>query len=238
GKFELAHGATLFLDEVGELPLTLQPKLLRALQQGEVQRVGDDRAHRADVRVIAATNRDLEREITAGRFRADLYHRLAVYPLHVPPLRDRREDIPALAAHFLDEARRRLGLGPLRLAPEARARLVAADWPGNVRELENVISRAALRRSGDRRGPGPLLLEAEDFELGAAADPAGPGTDDAQDPPPSPGLDLRERTREFQRRQIERALGRNDGNWAAAARDLGLHRSNLHHLARRLGLKP
>ncbi len=239
GKFELAHGATLFLDEVGELPLTLQPKLLRALQQGEVQRVGDDRPHRVDVRVIAATNRDLEREIAAGRFRADLYHRLAVYPLRVPPLRERRDDIPVLAAHFLDEDRRRLGLGPLRLSPEARERLVAADWPGNVRELENVISRAVLRRSRNRpERDGPLLLEPEDFELAAVVPVAAAGGSPAGfDPLPTPDLNLRDRTREFQRREIERALGRNDGNWAAAARDLGLHRSNLHHLAQRLGLK-
>ncbi|MBE0567523.1 MAG: nitric oxide reductase transcriptional regulator NorR, partial [Krumholzibacteria bacterium] len=240
GKFELAHGATLFLDEVGELPLPLQPKLLRALQQGEVQRVGDDRAHRVDVRVIAATNRDLEREIAAGRFRADLYHRLAVYPLLVPPLRDRRDDIPVLAAHFLDESRRRLGLGPLRLSPEARALLVAGDWPGNVRELENVISRAVLRRSRNRPERGLLLLEPGDFGLNGPADAGfagAAGSDDAPQRTPAADLGLRDRTREFQRREIERALGRNDGNWAAAARDLGVHRSNLHHLARRLGLK-
>src|SRR5512139_1391871 len=114
GKFEVADGGTLFLDEVGELPLTLQPKLLRALQSGEIQRVGSDRVHRVKVRVVAATNRDLEREVARGRFRADLYHRLAVYPLHVPPLRERRADVPLLAAHFADAARRRLGLGPVR----------------------------------------------------------------------------------------------------------------------------
>ncbi len=102
GKFEIAHGGTLVLDEIGELPPVLQPKLLRALQQGEIQRVGSDRSIRVDVRVIAATNRNLQSEVAEGRFRPDLYHRLAVYPIHVPPLRERREDIPLLAAHFLD----------------------------------------------------------------------------------------------------------------------------------------
>src|SRR5512143_518093 len=150
GKFEVASGGTLFLDEIGELPLELQPKLLRALQQGDVQRVGSDRVHRVDVRIVAATNRNLEREVEGGRFRADLYHRLAVFPLRVPPLRERRDDIPLLVAHFADEARRRLGLGPLRLPDEARERLVAADWPGNVRELENVVSRAVLRAAWNR----------------------------------------------------------------------------------------
>jgi anaerobic nitric oxide reductase transcription regulator len=111
GKFEVADGGTLFLDEIGELPLTLQPKLLRALQSGEIQRVGSDRVHRVNVRVVAATNRDLQREVERGRFRADLYHRLAVFPLRVPPLRERREDVPLLAAHFADLARRGWGSG-------------------------------------------------------------------------------------------------------------------------------
>src|SRR6185369_12473711 len=123
GKFEVADGGTLFLDEIGELPLALQPKLLRALQSGEIQRVGSDRAHRVDVRVVAATNRDLPLEIEAGRFRADLYHRLAAFPIRVPPLRERPEDVPVLAAHFLDTARRRLGLGRVALTPDARERL-------------------------------------------------------------------------------------------------------------------
>ncbi len=234
GKFEIAHGATLFLDEIGELPITLQPKLLRALQQGEIQRIGDDRVHRVDARVIAATNRDLEREVEAGRFRADLYHRLAVYPLRVPPLRERTEDIPLLAAHCLDQARRRLGLGPLRLSPGAREALMAADWPGNVRELENVLNRAALRARAAVKDRETVVLEPEHLDL------PGPGAS-AEAPRSRPGAaavagPLRARVKEFQRRSIEEAMARHDGSWAAAARELGMHRSNLHHLARRLGL--
>jgi anaerobic nitric oxide reductase transcription regulator len=238
GKFEIADGATLFLDEVGELPLTVQPKLLRVLQQGEIQRVGEDKTHTVNVRVIAATNRDLEGEVEAGRFRADLYHRLAVYPLRVPPLRERREDIPLLAAHFLDLSRRRLGLGPVRLSPEARDRLAAAPWPGNVRELENVLSRAVLRASAGHRDRGPLVLEADRLELTATAPAGTDPTSVPASPDDARGRSLTERTREFQRRAVTRALEESEGNWAAAARRLGMHRSNLHHLAQRLGLRP
>ncbi len=242
GKFEIADGGTLFLDEVGELPLELQPKLLRALQQGEIQRVGSDRTHRVDVRVIAATNRDLAAEVEAGRFRADLYHRLAVFPLHVPPLRDRREDIPALAAHFIDINRRRLGLGPVRLSDDARARLVTAEWPGNIRELENVIGRAVLRASSGHDRQASLVVGVEHLDL--AGVPAAPPPVPVPEPPPlQAGSDngarkpLRERVDDFQRATILAAVRRHGENWAAAARELGLHRSNLHHLARRLGLR-
>jgi anaerobic nitric oxide reductase transcription regulator len=249
GKFEIADGGTLFLDEIGELPLPLQPKLLRALQEGEIQRVGSDRAHRFDVRVIAATNRDLAREVDTGRFRADLYHRIAVYPIRVPALRERREDIPLLAASFLDAARRRLGLGPLRLSEEAKELMEKASWPGNVRELENVISRAALRAAGAesrsgameaaRRVPlriGPELLDVSSDSGGGSIVREEPAGSAAESGPLSSGS-LRERVEEFQRRAIRAAVERHNGNWAAAARDLHLHRSNLHHLAGRLGLR-
>src|SRR5512140_725281 len=145
GKFEVARGGTLFLDEIGELPLSVQPKLLRAIQQGEIQRVGSDKIIRADVRLVAATNRDLEQEVKTGRFRADLFHRLNVYPLRVPPLRERADDVPLLAGFFCDVMRRRLGLGPVRLDPGAVDALKAFRWPGNVRELENVLSRVTLK---------------------------------------------------------------------------------------------
>jgi anaerobic nitric oxide reductase transcription regulator len=236
GKFEVAHGGTLFLDEVGELPLTLQPKLLRALQSGEIQRLGSDRVHRVDVRVIAATNRDLPREIERGRFRADLYHRLAVFPLHVPPLRERREDVPLLAAHFADTARRRLGLGPVRLSEAVRTRLVASDWPGNVRELENVVSRAVLRAAAGREANAAIRVDLAHLDLGAAPAVAEPLAV-AAGPASASGRPLRERVLDYERQLIREALARNGGSWAAAARELGLHRSNLHHLAARLGLR-
>ncbi len=235
GKFEVAHGGTLFLDEAGELPLTLQPKLLRALQSGEIQRIGSDRTHRVDVRVIAATNRDLEREVGRGRFRADLYHRLAVFPLRVPPLRERREDIPLLAAHFADVTRRRLGLGPVRLSEAVRTRLVAAEWPGNVRELENVVGRAVLRASAGREATAPTVVDVAHLDVAPAASSSVP---EAPEPAPAAPRPLRERVLDYQRRLVREAVARHGGSWAAAARELGLHRSNLHHLARRLGLRP
>jgi len=250
GKFEVAAGGTLFLDEIGELPLAVQPKLLRALQSGEVQRIGSDRVHRVDVRVIAATNRDLEQEVARGRFRADLYHRLAAFPLHVPPLRARRDDVPLLASHFADVVRRRLGLGRVRITVEAQERLVAADWPGNVRELENVVSRAVLRASAGHAAGATVTVEARHLDVHArGADASLPDDDgaaiiDASAPPAGSAgggsgtaVPLRERLDAFQRREILAAVERNGGSWAAAARELGLHRSNLHHLARRLGLK-
>jgi len=151
GKFELATGGTLMLDEVGELPLAVQAKLLRTLQSGDIQRPGSDRPLKVDVRVVAATNRDLRAEVAAGRFRADLYHRLAVYPVHVPPLRARGSDVLALAGHFLEDNQHRLGAHNLRLSPAAREALLRHDWPGNVRELEHLISRAALRAWAQQR---------------------------------------------------------------------------------------
>jgi len=241
GKFEIADGGTLFLDEIGELPLGLQPKLLRAIEQGEIQRVGSDRPLRANVRILAATNRNLQAEVAAGRFRADLYHRLAVYPVRVPPLRDRRSDIPFLAAHFLDLGRQRLGLGPVRFTEEARERLLGADWPGNVRELENVISRGILRAARQHSGrEGTLLVGVEWLDVEPAethppvAQLAGEGREHERGGSPIP---LMARVEAFRRREILAAVERNRGNWAAAARELGLHRSNLHHLAKRLGIR-
>jgi anaerobic nitric oxide reductase transcription regulator len=238
GKFEIADGGTLFLDEVGELPLTLQPKLLRALQEGEIQRVGSDRTLKVNVRILAATNRDLRAEVAEGRFRPDLFHRLAVYPIHVPALRERREDIPLLAGHFLDVSRRRLGLGHVRLTDQARERLIGAPWPGNVRELENVISRGVLRAAAGSRGRETLLVGLEHLDL----DPAGAGAQVARPPECAAGVEargsLQDRVDVFRRAEIQGAVEWHRGNWAAAARELGMHRSNLHHLARRLRLKP
>jgi anaerobic nitric oxide reductase transcription regulator len=243
GKFEIADKGTLFLDEIGELPLSVQPKLLRALQAGEIQRVGSDGSLRVDVRVIAATNRDLEREVEAGRFRADLFHRLNMYPIRVPPLRERRSDIPLLAGCFLDLYRRRLGLGPVRLTEPARQALVAADWPGNVRELDHHLGRAVLRASAGVTRDAPILIGPEHLQLDAPEPDAKAPPE--REPPagdralvsPVGGMTLRGAVEETKRTMVLRAVEENGGNWAAAARSLGMARSNLHHLAERLGLR-
>jgi anaerobic nitric oxide reductase transcription regulator len=236
GKFEVADGGTLFLDEIGELPATVQPKLLRAIQEREVQRVGSNATARVDVRLLAATNRDVESEVRGGRFREDLFHRLNVYPLVVPPLRERPEDIPLLAGHFADAIRRRLGLKEVRLSAEAVSRLRGYAWPGNVRELENVVSRAILKAAfGTPRGTVVRIAAGHlSQDIGAPGTP--PPRTAAPDLPP-PGKTLRALVDDYQREVIRASLERNGGRWAAAARELGLHRSNLHHLADRLKLR-
>jgi len=148
GRFEMADGGTLFLDEIGEIPLELQSKLLRVLQEGTYEKVGDDRTRRVDVRIIAATNRNLKEEAQTGRFRQDLYYRLNVFPIEAPPLRERMEDIPALGAHFLRLAAKKLNVPDARLTQSNLQELQAYDWPGNIRELQNVIDRAVILSKG------------------------------------------------------------------------------------------
>ncbi|SIO36260.1 sigma-54 interaction domain-containing protein [Halodesulfovibrio marinisediminis] len=144
GRFQMADGGTLFLDEVGEIPLELQGKLLRVLQEGTFEQVGDDRSRKVNVRIVAATNKDLTKEVAAGRFRQDLYFRLSVFPINVPPLRERRNDIPLLTRHFISLAAKRMNVTPPRLKPHHVEKLQAYDWPGNVRELQNVVERAVI----------------------------------------------------------------------------------------------
>ncbi|NBA94673.1 nitric oxide reductase transcriptional regulator NorR [Pseudomonas sp. R5(2019)] len=238
GKFELANGGTLFLDEVGELSLQVQAKLLRVLQSGQLQRLGSDQDHHVDVRLIAATNRDLAEEVRSGRYRADFYHRLSVYPLQIPPLRERGRDVLLLAGYFLEHNRSRMGLGSLRLTPDAQSALLAYDWPGNVRELEHLIGRSALKALGrhtDR--PRILSLSAEDLDLPTPGINTSPAAEPAQLADSLPGGDLREALDRYQRQLIEACLERHAHNWASAARELGLDRANLSRLARRLGLK-
>jgi anaerobic nitric oxide reductase transcription regulator len=245
GRFEAAHGGTLLLDEVGELPPTVQAKLLRTLHNGEIQRLGADRPRKVDVRVIAATNRQLDTLVRSGAFRADLYHRLSVYPLHIPPLRNRGADVLLLAGRFLELNRARLGLRSLRLSAAAQQALRRYGWPGNVRELEHVISRAALKALSLGAGRDEIVtLDADllDLEPGTPAQPT--ARDDAVPQPherpagsQQTGPALRSRVEEAQRRAIDEALARHNGRWAAAARELELDPSNLHKLARRLGLK-
>lgn len=154
GRFELADGGTLFLDEIGEVPLPMQAKLLRVLQEQEIERVGDTRTRKVNVRIIAATNRDLRTEVEAGRFRQDLFYRLSVFPIDNPPLRERREDIPRLAEHFIRASAKRLNQRPPKLTQSAARQLMSYDWPGNVRELQNAIERAVIVSRG-----GPLQFD-------------------------------------------------------------------------------
>ncbi|MFO7188569.1 MAG: nitric oxide reductase transcriptional regulator NorR [Pseudomonadota bacterium] len=239
GRFEAANGGTLFLDEVGELPLTVQAKLLRVLQNGEIQRLGADSPRRVDVRIIAATNRQLKDSVRDGHFRADLYHRLSVYPVHIPPLRERGSDVLVLAGHFLELNRARLGLRSLRLSPAAEQALCAYHWPGNVRELEHVISRAALKAVSRGASRTEIVsLEPELLDLDMQQEAFAPVAASSMGNGEGGTLrTLREAVEAVQRQSIREALDRCDQNWARAARMLGMDASNLHKLARRLGLK-
>ncbi|NIF46299.1 nitric oxide reductase transcriptional regulator NorR [Enterobacter sp. Ap-1006] len=234
GKFEMADNGTLFLDEIGELPLALQAKLLRVLQYGDIQRVGDDRSQRVDVRVLAATNRDLRQQVLAGEFRADLFHRLSVFPLHIPPLRERGEDIALLAGFFCEQSRVKMGLKQVGLSESARMLLAQYGWPGNIRELEHAIYRAiVLARAGYPQGE--LVLQPQHFQLAGQLDVV---AHEPETPPVEPPIaSLREATDAFQRGQVREALARNGNNWAASARQLGVDVANLHRLAKRLGVK-
>ncbi len=221
GKVEVADSGTLFLDEVGEIPPPLQAKLLRFLQEREFERLGNPRPLRVDVRVVAATHRDLERMIQEGTFREDLYYRLSVIPLHLPPLRERREDIPLLASHFAALAGRRLGRATAGFTPEARACLLRHSWPGNVRELANAVERAIVLGDGDLIRPEDLpetLLE------------AGP-------PPGAAGARYHEGVAAAKRRLVQEALAEARGNVTRAAALLGLHPNYLHRLLSSLGLR-
>ncbi|MFL0808097.1 MAG: nitric oxide reductase transcriptional regulator NorR [Oceanobacter sp.] len=251
GKFALANGGTLFLDEVGELPLAVQSKLLRALQNHEIQPVGQDATQTVDVRVIAATNRNLQQEVAEQRFRADLYHRLSVFPIEVPPLRQREQDIALLAGYFLERSRRKLGISQLRLSSDAIHHLTGYDWPGNVRELEHGIDRAALRARSHQRQSAMVTIAPTD--LGDLT-PETPGAKETSDThgqapvanqasvseptqQPIPEQSLKTATEAFQRQRILAALTANNGNWAAAARQLEVDRANLSRLAKRLGVE-
>ncbi|MCC5881044.1 MAG: nitric oxide reductase transcriptional regulator NorR [Halomonas sp.] len=239
GRFEAAEGGSLFLDEVGELPLTIQAKLLRALQNGEVQRLGEDTPRRVDVRIIAATNRQLADGVRDGHFRADLYHRLSVYPVLIPPLRERGSDVLVLAGHFLEINRARLGVRSLRLSSAAEAALLAYHWPGNIRELEHVISRAAIKALGHgARRDDIVTLQPEWLDL-SHGQPlnATPGKASRAETVDEVEQPLRHQVEFAQRQAIRSALAACNGSWAKAARRLAVDPSNLHKLARRLGIK-
>jgi transcriptional regulator with GAF, ATPase, and Fis domain len=239
GRFEAAHGGTILLDEVTEIELALQAKLLRVLQEKSFERVGSCKTMHVDVRVLATTNRDLQEEVAAGRFREDLYYRLAVLPLAVPPLRDRREDVPELAEYFFKRSAQRLGRECCTLENNAEELLVEYHWPGNVRELENIITRASvltttghvtadeLRRWLDGKESGREGLGIRDWRL------------DGQSPIPNPqsppvGVSLEE----MERRLIEATLDRYGGHRARTAKALGIGIRTLSGKLRQYGYAP
>jgi transcriptional regulator with GAF, ATPase, and Fis domain len=229
GRFELADGGTLFLDEVGEIPLDLQAKLLRVFQEGELERVGEERTRKVDVRLIAATNRDLRAEVEAGRFRQDLYYRLSVFPVELPPLRRRVEDIPLLAEHFLALASRKLGRPKPRLTLASVQQLQQYHWPGNVRELQHVIERAVITAAGAR-----LAIE---LPAGPAATPGKPTTSPVPvaDDRVLTDADLRRLEADNIRAALRRTKGRVSGP-GGAAELLGIKPTTLASRIKTLGL--
>ena len=262
GRFELAHGGSLFLDEIGEIPVEMQVKLLRVLQESEFERVGGIKTIKVDVRLITATNRDLAAEIITGGFRDDLYYRLNVVPIHLPPLRERREDIPLLVDHFIARFNERLKKQIAGAAPEALERLVSHQWPGNIRELENVIERTILFcedthiRLADLPGElggtpnqamSPPTVSTEERPITAATSSA--NLPMVQNPPPPTTLPpvgeevgslkeaVRAETERVERELIQRALDETAGNVTQAARKLQISRKSLQTKMKELGLR-
>jgi len=212
----------------------MQSKLLRVLQSGEVQTVGEDQSRYVDVRVIAATNRDLKQEVAAGRFRADLYHRLSVYPLYVAPLKERDNDVILLAGFFIEQTSKKLAIKQLKLSSDTQLLLRQYDWPGNVRELEHVISRAALKAKQQQWQQSIVTIEPEHCDIAkttvAAPSPVAGNEQKATH------LSLKEATDAFSYQLIMQQLELHNLNWAATARSLSVDRANLVRLAKRLGI--
>jgi len=231
GKFEQANGGTLFLDEIGDMSANVQAKLLRALEERRIERLGGDESIPVDVRIVSATHRALEEEIAEGNFRADLFYRLRVVTIDIAPLRERREDIPLLTTTFARQAAERHGLPQRPLDRDALRKLIEYDWPGNVRELKNVIERAAIMSEGN---------ELNAIELGDQ--PSSKPFIDVLETPANGSLsvpytsDFRDDRREFERRYIARCLEESGGNVTRAASVLGMHRQSLQHKLRELGL--
>lgn len=236
GKFELADGGTIFLDEIGELPLLLQAKLLRVIQQGEVQRVGADKNSFIDVRIIAATNRDLDQEVSEGRFRSDLFHRLNVFPILVPPLRDREGDIPVLIGHILDTIRTQFQLKILHIHPKALQQLEQQPWLGNVRELEHTLMRAGLRAMQEK----VKVIEWHHFNADLAMNQVESKLISSNKFSstflPTESTPMRSAVESYQKQLIVHALQQNGGVWSKAAEFLQMDRGNLYKMGKKLGV--
>jgi len=223
GKFEQAQHGTIFLDEIGDMPLPMQAKLLRVLEEGEVERIGGERAIAVDVRVIVATHHDLETQVRDGKFRQDLFHRVFVFPLRLPPLRERREDIPALIEHFALQVSTVNGWKPMRFTADAMAALQEQPWPGNVRELRNVVERLMLLATSDE-------VTSETVALTLPASVTAPDSASASSGP------LADRVRAFEKQTILSELKRNHHQISNTARALGLERSHLYKKAEQVGI--
>jgi len=229
GLLERAHGGTLFLDEIADMPITAQAKILRVLTEQSFSRVGGSRTVRVDVRVVSATSRNLAEEIAAGRFREDLYYRLNVVPVHLPPLADRREDIPPLVEHFLARFATERRVATPEIAPEALAALQAYDWPGNVRQLRNIVERTVILAPGDR-------LARIDIDLLPAEVLGDPVTSGGQGASALMGAPLREARETFEREYLRVQIRRFSGNISRTASFIGMERSALHRKLKMLGI--
>jgi two-component system nitrogen regulation response regulator NtrX len=229
GKFEQAHGGTLFLDEIGDMPLAMQAKLLRVLEEGEVERVGGDKPVRVDARVIVATHRNLEALVKQNAFRQDLFHRIYVFPLALPPLRDRREDISTLAQHFARQVAAQNGWKEKPIEPSAIQELERYEWPGNVRELRNVVERLLLIAAGESVTADDVRLALPQAGAAVAGERSGAGAFTGT---------LAERVEKFEKETLVNELARHGYHMTNAARALGLERSHLYKKCQQLGIDP
>lgn len=241
GKFELANNSTIFLDEIGDLSLPLQAKILRTLQNGEIQRLGSDRYIKVNIRVIAATNRNLQKGVAEGQFRADLYHRLAVYPIHVSPLRERGKDVLLLAGSFLEKNKQHLAVQGLRLDREAKQALLNYQWAGNIRELEHLLSRAALKAvTAEKRVMRVVTISLQHLDITNNTPSSQPLLTESQ-PLPSvasvKAISFKQQVDDYSRRLIEQKLLENNNNKAKTAELFSLDRGNFFRLLKRLDIQ-